>query len=122
MLKRSARNKRANVFTGGPLPDPDEGAGIEITLYDDYVSVDMPSAAGTDEDWKDVWRYLEILVSKGGFVVWDPQGPNLVDLAAGPFGDGKRERESTARTAARQAQAGASRTAADDDGPDDIER
>jgi Domain of unknown function (DUF4304) len=69
---------------------PEEGAGIEITLYDDYVSIDIPSAAGTDQDWKDVWRYLEILVAKGGFVVWDPQGPDLVDLAAGPFGEGKR--------------------------------
>ncbi len=53
---------------------PEEGAGIEITLYDEYISLDMPSAAGTDQDWKDVWRYLEILSSKGGFVVWDPQG------------------------------------------------
>ena len=69
---------------------PDEGAGIQITLYDDYVSIDLPSAAGTEEDWADVWRYLEILVREGGFVVWDPQGPNLVDLAAGPFGDGRR--------------------------------
>ena len=69
---------------------PEEGAGIEITLYDDYVSIDIPSAAGTDQDWKDVWRYLKILVGKGGFVVWDPQGSDLVDLAAGPFGDGMR--------------------------------
>jgi hypothetical protein len=69
---------------------PEGGAGIEITVYDDYVSVDMPSAAGTDEDWEDVWQYLEILVREGGFVVWDPQGPDLVDLAGGPFRDGKR--------------------------------
>ena len=68
---------------------PEEGAGIEITLYDDYISVDMPSQAGTDEDWRDVWRYLEILVNKGGFVVWDPQAPGVVDLAGGPFGEGE---------------------------------
>ena len=77
-------------FDWWTVTGPEEGAGIEITLYDDYVSVDMPSAAGTDQDWSDVWRYLEILVSKGGFVVWDPQGSGLVDLAAGPFGDGTR--------------------------------
>ena len=69
----------------------------------------MPSRAGTDQDWKDVWRYLEILVSKGGFVVWDPQGPDLVDLAAGPFGDGKRSERPEARKAARQAQEAESR-------------
>ena len=73
------------------LSGPEEGARIEITLYDDYASVEIPSAAGTDEDWKDVWRYLEILVRTGGFVVWDPEGSSLVDLAAGPFGDGTRE-------------------------------
>jgi hypothetical protein len=69
------------------LTGPREGAGIEIVFYDDYVSVDMPSAGGTDQDWRDVWRYLEVLVAKGGFVVWDPQGEDVVDLAAGPFGD-----------------------------------
>jgi len=72
------------------ISGPDEGAGIEITLYDTYVSVEMASSGGTDQDWEDVWRYLEILVREGGFAVWDPQGPNVVDLAAGPRGDGKR--------------------------------
>ena len=69
----------------------EEGAHIEITLYNDYVSVDLPSASGTAEDWEDVWRYLEILVREGGFVVWDPQGEDLVDLANGPSGDGQRK-------------------------------
>jgi hypothetical protein len=68
---------------------PEEGAGIDITIHDSFVHLDM-AAGGTDEDWEDVWRYLEILVRDGGFVVWDPQGPNVVDLAAGPRGDGKR--------------------------------
>jgi hypothetical protein len=76
--------ERHNWWT---LTGPEEGAGIEIAFYDDYVSVDMPSAGGTDRDWRDVWRYLEILVDKGGFVVWDPQGEDVVDVAAGPFGD-----------------------------------
>ena len=73
------------------LTGPEEGAGIEITLYDDHVSVDLPSAAGTDEDWQDVWRYLEILVREGGFAVWDPQGGDLVNLESGPFGDRPRK-------------------------------
>jgi len=70
---------------------PDEGAGIEITLYDSYVSIDMPASSGTEQDWEDVWQYLEVLVREGGYVVWDPQGPNVVDLEAGPFGDRKRK-------------------------------
>ena len=79
-------------FRWWTVSGPEDGSGIEITLYDDHVSVDMPSAAGTNEDWEDVWQYLEILVREGGFVVWDPQAPGLVDLAAGPFGDGQRKR------------------------------
>ncbi len=101
---------------------PEEGAGIEITLYDDYVSIDMPSKAGTDQDWKDVWRYLEILVSKGGFVVWDPQGPDLVDLAAGPFGDGKRsERRKAAKPRGTRKKERADRAVDDDADADDRE-
>jgi hypothetical protein len=72
------------------LAGPENGAGIEITLYDSFATLDMASVGGTDEDWEDVWRYLEVLVREGGFTVWDPQGPNVVDLAAGPHGDGKR--------------------------------
>ena len=68
---------------------PEEGAGIQITLYDSYIDIDA-SRVETDQDWDDLWRYLEILVREGGFVVWDPQGPNVVDLASGPSGDGKR--------------------------------
>src|SRR5688572_532644 len=73
------------------VSSPEEGAAIEITLYDSYISIDA-SRVGTDEDWEDLWQYLEILVREGGFVVWDPQGPNVVDLAAGPSGDGKRKK------------------------------
>ena len=70
---------------------PEDGAGIEITIYDSFVSVEMSSSGGTSDDWEDVWRYLGILVREGGFVVWDPQGDGVVDIAAGPFGDGRRK-------------------------------
>ena len=70
---------------------PEEGAAIEITVYDSFINIDA-SRVETDVDWEDLWQYLEILVREGGFVVWDPQGPNVVDLAAGPSGDGKRKK------------------------------
>jgi hypothetical protein len=70
---------------------PEEGAAIEITLYDSYIDIDA-SRVETEVDWEDLWRYLEILVREGGFVVWDGQGPNVVDLAAGPLGDGTRKK------------------------------
>ena len=104
-------------FRWWTVSTPDEGAGIEITIYDDYISVDMPSAAGTDEDWEDVWQYLEILVREGGFVVWDPQGTDLVDLAAGPFGGGKRKKRPQATKRRRKRR----RDEGDDDEDRDVE-
>jgi hypothetical protein len=62
---------------------PEEGAGFDITLYDTFVTVDM-AVGGTDEDWEDLMRYLAILVREGGFTVWDPQGPNVMDVATEP--------------------------------------
>jgi hypothetical protein len=99
---------------------PEEGAGIEITLYDDYVSIDLPWAAGTDEDWDDISQYLQILVREGGFVVWDPQGPDLVDLTAEPFGGVRRkERPSEAGPNRRRRKARARRAAETGEGSDE---
>ena len=91
------------------VTSPEEGAGIEITLYDSYIDIDA-SRVATDVDWEDLWRYLAILVREGGFVVWDGQGPNVVDLAAGPLGDGTRKKRPR-RAKRREA----------DEGSDDVE-
>jgi len=95
---------------------PEEGAAIEITLYDSFISIDA-SRVQTEVDWQDLWRYLEILVREGGFVVWDPQGPNVVDLAAGPAGDGKRKKRRKPAKRRETADAGDE----DDEGSDDVE-
>ncbi len=89
------------------LVGPEDGAGIEITLYDSFVNVEM-AAGGTDEDWDDVWRYVDILVREGGFAIWDPQGPNVVDRPA----------EKTARRANKH---GAKKTAGRVDEVADVE-
>ncbi len=109
-----AEDDARDRFRWSTVSGPEEGAGIENTLYDDYVSVDM-SSAGTDEDWEDVWRYLEILGREGRFVVWDPQAAGLVDLAAGPSGDGTRK----TRAPAPKSQPG--RSANDQDDERDVE-
>lgn len=69
---------------------PEDGARIQIAIYDDWVGIDMPWG-GVEGDMVELWRYLEVLVREGGFVVFDPQGPNVVDVPAGPFGDGSDE-------------------------------
>jgi hypothetical protein len=106
-------------FRWWTVSTPEDGSGIEITLYDDHVSLDMPSAAGTDQDWEDIWHYLEILVREGGFVVWDPQGSHLVDLASGPFGDGSRTKRAVAPQPRTERQTRPRARAADDDDEDD---
>jgi hypothetical protein len=77
------------------LTGPDEGAGIEIILYDAYVDIEM-AAGGTDEDWEDVWRYVDILVREGGFVIWDPQGPNVVERPPPKRARGEKKRREKA--------------------------
>jgi hypothetical protein len=58
-------------------------------LYDTWVNITMPygDRSNTERDMAELWPYLEVLVREGGFVVWDPQGPNVVDVAAGPDGE-----------------------------------
>jgi len=75
------------------LVGPEDGARITIDLMDTWASVNMPYGRdeNADADMAELWRYLEVLAREGDFVVYDPQGPNVVDLAAGPDGDGGAE-------------------------------
>ena len=75
------------------LVGPVDGARITIDLMDTWASVNMPYGRdeNADADMAELWRYLEVLAREGDFVVWDPQGPNVVDLAAGPDGEGGAE-------------------------------
>jgi hypothetical protein len=34
----------------------------------------------------ELWRYLEVLTTAGGYTAYDPTGDNVVDVAAGPDG------------------------------------
>lgn len=65
---------------------PPDGHGILVTLHDDWVSIEMPygRARGRSEeaDMATLLRYVELLTRLGGFVAWDPQGPNVVDPSA----------------------------------------
>ena len=72
------------------LVGPEDGARITIDLIDTWASISMPYGRdeNADADMAELWRYLEVLAREGDFVVYDPQGPNVVDLAAGPDGEG----------------------------------
>ena len=73
-----ARRRYRHIEVYGP-PD---GHGILVTLHDDWASLEMPyrGRAGTDDaDLARLMQYVQVLTRIGGFVAFDPQGPNVVD-------------------------------------------
>ena len=92
MTEDQARKEHHDWELDGPM----DGARIQITLYDTWIHISMQST-GLDGDWEELWGYLEVLVREGGFVVFDPQGPSVLDLAAGPHGDGRRSKTTKRR-------------------------
>jgi len=67
------------------LNGPEDGNGIQITLYDDTADIAVPywhqpEAAGAVFD--EIWRYLTILVEEGGLMVYDPQLDRILDLTS----------------------------------------
>jgi hypothetical protein len=84
MTERDARRRYRWIQLNGLW----DGAGIEIDLYDGWASMSMPFGRPeyAEADMAEMWRYLEVLVREGGFVVYDPQGANVVDVEAGPHG------------------------------------
>ena len=59
---------------------PPDGHGILVTLHDDWVCLEMPYGRG-DSGMTTLLRYVGLLTRLGGFVAFDPQGPNVVDPA-----------------------------------------
>jgi hypothetical protein len=66
------------------LNGPENGNGIQITLFDEEASVTVPfwhqgnqAAAVIDE----IWGYLNILEGVGDFAAFDPQLDKVLDLA-----------------------------------------
>ena len=64
------------------LNEPADGHGTQILLYDDWVEVSLHSgdrSAGEKDLWIQVWRYLRVFEASG-FLVYDPQAEDMVDL------------------------------------------
>ena len=59
---------------------PPDGHGILVTLHDDWVCLEMPHGRD-DSGLTTLLRYVGLLTRLGGFVAFDPQGPNVVDPA-----------------------------------------
>jgi hypothetical protein len=69
------------------LNGPEDGPGIQISLYDDTAAITLPywhdgEAAG--QVWRKIFTYLQVLEREGGFRTYDPQLDEVLDLSAGP--------------------------------------
>ena len=65
------------------LNGPENGTGIQITLYDNDASITIPYWHEPDQArlvFEEVWRYLRVLKDSGGFFAYDPQLDRVVDL------------------------------------------
>ena len=55
------------------LNGPENGNGIQITLYDDHASITIPYWHQPDAArlvFEGVWRYLRVVCASGGFFVY----------------------------------------------------
>ncbi|HET6430370.1 MAG TPA: hypothetical protein VFJ30_18290 [Phycisphaerae bacterium] len=65
------------------LDGPDDGNGIQVTLYDGYATVTVPywhQGPKAESVFKEIWGYLRLLSEKGAYVCYDPQLERILRL------------------------------------------
>ncbi len=65
------------------LNGPDDGNGIQIELFDDRATVTVPywhHGPEADPVFAEIWEYLAVLESAGGYRTYDPQLDRILDL------------------------------------------
>jgi hypothetical protein len=63
------------------LNGPEDGNGIQITLYDDTASITIPywqEGEKAESTFREVWDYIEVFRSEAGYVAYDPQLERVV--------------------------------------------
>jgi hypothetical protein len=102
-----ARRRFRHVELNAP-PHPAHGVPIQIALFDDWASLSMPYGGTSDTDESEMWalllRYLDVFVSRG-YTIFDPQGPNILDVDAERAALTERRAGAAARAAAPPAPA-----------------
>jgi hypothetical protein len=75
-----AKKKYRHIELNGP---EEEANGIQIMLFDDEASVTLPywhQGAKARRVFEEIWTYLKIIESEGGFFTHDPQIGRVIDL------------------------------------------
>jgi hypothetical protein len=68
------------------LNGPDNGNGIQITLFDDEASLTVPFWHKGDkarDTFREIWSYFEIISREAGYLIYDPQIDRVLDPSEG---------------------------------------
>ena len=66
------------------LNGAEDGNGIQITLSDDTADITVPywhTGDAAKQTFEEIWSYLKLLEAEGGFVTYDPQLEQILNLA-----------------------------------------
>ncbi len=64
---------------------PEDGPGIQITLFDDGASLSVPywhKDKKAKAVFVQLWEYLKVIQRVGGYQIYDPQMESIVNLAS----------------------------------------
>ncbi len=65
------------------LNGPEDGPGIQITLFDDQASLTVPywhQRPKAEAVFREIWGYLEVMEQVAGYRIFDPQLEHVLNL------------------------------------------
>ena len=75
-LEKITEQEARRRFRHVELNGPEDGNGIQITLFDDTVTITIPywhHGYKAQQAFREIWSYLEVLEGGGGLRSYDPQ-------------------------------------------------
>jgi hypothetical protein len=77
-----AREEAEGYFPDIEINTPDDGNGIQISLFADEAGVSVPYWHTDDRAeavFAEIWRYLQVIERETGFKTYDPQTGRMVE-------------------------------------------
>jgi len=82
-LEKITEQEARRRFRHIELNGPDDGNGIQITLFDDTATITIPywhHGQKAQQALQEIWSYLEIFERDAGFRAYDPQLEHILSL------------------------------------------
>ncbi len=83
--RRISREEARIAYRHVELHEAHDPEGIQIAIYDDFVTVAVPynhEHREASEMFQDVWKYLQKIERETGYVTYDPQLDCILDLSS----------------------------------------